>query len=105
MESNANVGQVVEDFDVVAFEHVIGDVIELGDDGRLEVRLGLVEELRIEIEIDLRKHKTINKKKYASKKREKMTKINTLCRCRRHWAVWRRGVDSCDGWRSGRCLW
>ena len=56
MESNANVGQVVEDFDVVAFEHLIGDVIELGNDGRLEIRLGLVEELRIEIEIDLQRH-------------------------------------------------
>ena len=59
MESNA-IGQVVVDFGVVAFEHVIRDVIELGDDGRLEVRLGLVKELRIEIEIDLQRHK--NKK-------------------------------------------
>ena len=31
MESNA-IGQVVVDFGVVAFEHVIRDVIELGDD-------------------------------------------------------------------------
>ena len=52
MESNA-IGQVVVDFGVVPFEHVIRDVIELGDDG-------LVKELRIEIEIDLQRHK--NKK-------------------------------------------